>query len=337
MISISDMVGGWRKQDYFCRCNTSEVQLHCPVYGVRYDREHVFFPFNEHSDVCDTRPLMIYHWTQSKMVFKQHLPPSRHHLRAIIESCSRVVVLLRDAWHATQSYCQRILSELNGWGVFRSKSQMKAALWAELRNASSDQSLARQYQAHVTFAEGWRAMQRLWPQLILIITYDEMQAHPGGRAAAFEKAIRWWGATPNKTFVDRQLLLVNRSGGECARMMKSLVQPSLDSAAAAATTTATTAATARDETAPREAPREAAAGARAKREAVGRLPARLPASMRAELAHGDLDAFAAYRSKEVTHLCVGTPIRASGHIRRVGGSSDRRRGGVDLEKEKRRA
>ena len=230
MVSLSDMIPTKRKQDFFCHCNVSRAELHCPVYGDRFDPSHPFYPFIEHSDHCDVKPFMTWHWMAAKLIFKQHLPPTRHHMRGILQECGRVVVLLRDAWSATQSYCQRIRSELLGLGTFQGKMRNveKLELWRDLKNASSERSLARHYLAHHAFGKGWRAMQRLFPELLLIITYEEMQAE--GRAPVLARALRWWGISPNHSFVDARIFFVNRSGGECAKMMSMQVAPIVDEA-----------------------------------------------------------------------------------------------------------
>jgi hypothetical protein len=227
MLSLSDMIAAHRKQDFFCLYNAS--MLHCPVYGQRFSPGHPLHAFNEHSDSCDTKPWMISRWASAKTtVFKQHLPPTRFHMRALVHGCARVVILLRDPWSATHSHCQRIRSEVLGVGAFKSRvrNPEKLVEWYALKNASSERSLARQYVSHSMFAEGWRAMQRVWPQLLHIIEFENM-TQSDGRAAALESAIRWWDARQNHSFVDHHVYLVNRSGGECARLMAAQVDPML--------------------------------------------------------------------------------------------------------------
>ena len=96
--SLSNFLKARRKQDFFCECDTSNEALHCPVerHG-RYRFGHRFFAFNEHTDVCDTKPDMLLHWAFSPwQVFKQHLPPTRQHMK---EARFRGAIFLTRTWH----------------------------------------------------------------------------------------------------------------------------------------------------------------------------------------------------------------------------------------------
>ena len=247
MLSTSEMMSIGRKQDFRCWC-ANVTDPFCMAYdgagvgnehGMRYGTDHVFHPFNDHLDVCDTKASALAQWVKVIRVYKQHLTPTRHHLRAILyesqRACRRIVVLLRNAWAAAQSYCQRLDLEQRDQKQKQYLLKMIShkpppdtrqleARWRDLHNSSSARSLARQYLAHHAFGEGWRTMQRLWPDLILVINYEEMQ-DPAARAATLERAVRWWGARQNASFVQHLVSLVNRTGGPCERLMRSQVAP----------------------------------------------------------------------------------------------------------------
>ena len=225
------------------------------------------------------------------MVFKQHLVPTVHHLRAVVQDCLRVVVLLRDAWSASHSYCQRTRHEWLRLGVFRhagyARSKSKHLAWLALRNASHPASLARVFWALHSFAEGWRAMERLWPKLVRIQTYEEMASR--GRGAVLEDSLRWWGVRRNNSFVDSFAMLVNSTGGECAKLMQEHVAPVASMAQKAAAAARTMEVTRHE---------------KVDRKDVGSLPPLLPSS-----ATPFLDDMIAFKPRKIAHTCKGNPSR----------------------------
>jgi hypothetical protein len=80
-----------------------------------YNTSSDFWPLAMHSDCCEHDARTLERWiTDRKIIFKQHLPPSRRHVSIIkqhLDAGELVVLLSRNPYNAAHGYCERILKE----------------------------------------------------------------------------------------------------------------------------------------------------------------------------------------------------------------------------------
>ena len=211
MLDLAHLSGFKAKQEFPCSntynrptCNSSspsKEQLPC-----KYAKESPFYRLARgHSDICVLTPEIINEWVRSNhTIFKQHLAPSPHNLRLLLDAArrsprKRVVLLTRSVLGSAHALCERNLHPSLGSSGGR-------------RLAGVDPSLAT---SMLAWQRGWltAASSATGREGIWTFSYEQMEGN--GRSLVLSDALNVLGLRQKARFGGSNARLINQTDTLC--------------------------------------------------------------------------------------------------------------------------